>query len=204
MGDSILEECRARLGPAPRRFSWYDRATYLFTPKPQWAKGDDLETFFTHRAALLREGIVVWGHVVQANSLMYRREEGITGGPNCPGEVVYSPDSGSDVSPAELMFVARALFALKGTTQDDAESQSFSDYLANERVRVFGKPVPKSLSPQYPCLVSTVFFEREHLPGDCLRQSFFPLLLSPQEPRVAMPLPARYWPKTFTVTWEKR
>ncbi len=194
MMSDILRQCRENFGPPPRRFSWYRRTTDLYVACPPWAwfGQDDLHVFFKHRDHLLTEGVIVWGHIVQANMLMFHREPGTTGGPDCPGEVVYCPDPDSDIGPEELGGIARPLFALKGTEQEDPELQFFSDYLANERVRVYGRPVPSSLSDGHSCLVSTVVFSRHHLPGQHLRRSYFPLLLSPGAPRVAMPLPSRY------------
>lgn len=203
MSDIILDACRERFGPAPRRFGWYDRTTYLFCFPPAWAAKDDLHTYFANRQRVLREGVIVWGHVIQANSKLFRREPNSAwGGTDLPGEVVYCPDPEQDVSVYALETIARALFALKGKPQEDSRKQFFSDYLANELTRVFGEPVPETISPDLPCLVSTVYFEREHLPGECLRRVYFPLLLSATEPRVAMVLPSRYWPPSLTSLWQ--
>lgn len=202
MADNILDACRARFGPAPRRFGWYDRATYLFCFPPAWAAKDDLDLYFQNRQRVLREGVIVWGHAIQANEKLLRRQpDSAWGGDDLPGEVVYCPDPDREVSVYALGQIAHALYALKGKPQEDARAQFFSDYLANELQRVFGEVVPETISADFPCQVSTVYFEREHLPGECLRRSYFPLLLSPTEPRVAMVLPSRYWPASLTALW---
>lgn len=204
MNDDLLAECRSRIGTAPRRFTLLARLFYLRTPHPwwMWLKPDDLETFFRNRGRLLRDGVVVWAHIVQANSLMFSGEPGTGRGLNCPGEVVYCADPRSDISPAELRPIARALFALKGAAQTEEAHQFIADYLANERMRVFGLPVPAAISGDYPCRISTVFFNRRHIPGGFLRKSYFPLLLSTSAPNVAMVLPERYWPPLFAARWK--
>lgn len=203
MPDVILNGCRERFGPAPRRFGWYDRTTYLHVFRPAWCKTDDLRVYFENRERLLREGIIVWGHVVQANEKLFRREpDEIWGGHNLPGEVVYCDDPDREISVYDLGNVAHALFALKGKPQDDREKQFLSDHLANELTRVFGVPIPEVLSPEFPCRLSTTYFERDHLPGNCLRRNYFPLLIASAEPRAVMVLPSRYWPASLVALWE--
>jgi hypothetical protein len=164
--------------------------------EPGWAKGDDLHRFFTNAPALLRDGYVTWGHFVQANELLFA-----PGPHNCPGEVIYAADPRAPLPPANLEHIARALFDLKGTAPAAAEERTIADYLANERIRVFGLPVPNSFDARAPCRISTVFFERRHLPDRKLTLSYFPLLISGREDGAAMVAPARYWPPSFVRLW---
>ena len=62
----------------------WDRLTYWRVPKPLWLRlspSDNLTTLFRRMKRLFREGVVVWGHLIQANALLYE-----DGSDNCPGE----------------------------------------------------------------------------------------------------------------------
>jgi len=193
----ILEQCRAAIGPAPRRFGFLDRAGYLSIARPAWCGSrDGLSQFFASRGELLREGEVVWGHVVQANTLLFK-----PGPHNCPGEVAFCPDPARVVDIEELEFVAHSLFDLKGTQPAPGPLRTFAEHLTNERTRAFGLEVPASISPLLDCEVSTIFFARRHLPGGVLSCPFFPILLLPRAPHLVMVLPARYWPPPLLRLW---
>lgn len=199
MTDTILLECRANFGAAPRSFSFWDRANYMKVSRPLWlllSPRDQLQTLFRHRKSLLENGVVVWGQVVQANQLLFS-----PGKTDCPGELVYSLEEHRDARPDFLREVAAALFALKGTDPDDPEEQRVAEYLTNERIRVFGLPVPRSICPQKDCRMSTTLFTRRHLPAGRLCQGILPVIVNPAEPHIALPLPERYWPEDFLDKW---
>ena len=114
---------------------------------------------------------------------------------------MYSLDDSREVDLQELRDSARALYQLKGAKSDDPRKQEIGDYLANEYIRVFGLPVPESMSPTIPCHISTTYFVRRHLPERRLCSALLPLLVDPEKPHVAMVLPARYWPPEFVDEW---
>ena len=67
-----LNECRENFGFPGRTFSFWERLFYLRIKCPRWCDEDDgLYTFFRHKDRLLENGEVVWGHVVQANRLLF-------------------------------------------------------------------------------------------------------------------------------------
>lgn len=154
---------------------------------PLWALTDDLRFVFDSAPALLSEGRVVWGAIVQVNNLMLQP------GPleGAPGEVLYDPQGRMPKS--DLYDLARSLFALKGQPASKADLGRISKYLANELVRVFGLDVPESICP-YPLKISSTWFERGHLPDRMISQPFVPLLISDAYPGAALPLPAALWP----------
>lgn len=196
-----LSRCAANFGDAPRRFSLWDRLTYWRVVRPEWlyqSPDDELETIFLNLRKLRRDGRVVWGHFIQANNLLYS-----PGGGDCPAEVVYSLDDGNPISPDELGGVAAGLGALKHTTPADPELASVADYLTSEWTRVYGKPVPRSVSPRRQCLISTIYIVRKHLPkpGRFLRQPFLPIIVHPTTPHVALALPSKYWPESLLKWW---
>jgi hypothetical protein len=194
----VLATCRSDLGPAPRSYGLWDRLTYLRINRPAWAAKDPLGNYFDNRDSLLRDGVVVWGHLVQANQQLF------SPGPNdCPGEVVLCPDPKIVVDPAALQEVSRRIGRLKGTTPADAALAKIAHHLTNERTRVFGLPVPKSVSPTFPAVLCTIFFQRKHLPTGKLTGSLFPMLVMPQPPRYAMVVPGRYWPAALADFWSR-
>ena len=159
---------------------------------------DELTTLFQNLPALFTKGIVVWGHIIQANRLMF--EPGIF---NCPGELVYSLADPSRVRPERLQQVATRLQELKGSDTQDPELAPIADYLTDEQIRVFGLRVPKKISPQLSCRISTTFFVRKHLPQKRICQMLMPIVVNPESPHVAMPLPARYWPEPLVEWWSE-
>ena len=195
----MIHECIANFGPAPREFSLWDRWTYLRLPKPPWLyvqPNDKLKAVFQHAPSVWAEGTVVWGHIVQANQLMFR-----PGPDNCPGEVVYSLDESRSASPKYLGSLADELYDLKGAYVDDPGLAKIANHLANEQTRVFGLPVPPAISPVVRCRISTTIFFRKHLPGRRLCSPLLPLVVNPQPPYIALPLPERYWPTELIDMW---
>lgn len=196
---TAIDECIARFGSAPRRQSLWDRLTYFRIPRPAWLRenpSDGLTALFENLPSLFTEGTVVWGHIIQANSLLF--EPGVD---DCPGEFVYSLEDADRVDPEHLREVAHHLYSLKGTEPEDAELTPIAEYLTDESIRVFGLPVPRAISPNLRCRISTTFFVRKHLPLRRLCNPLLPIVVYPREPYVAMPLPARYWPQPLIVWW---
>jgi hypothetical protein len=153
-------------------------------------------THFKNLDALFSKGIVVWGHIIQANSMMWE-----DGPHNCPGELVYSFDDIDRVDPDYLREVAAELYGLKGTAPSEPDLQPIANYLTDEYVRVFGLPVPASISPSIRCTISTTFFVRKHLPKRRLCASLLPIVVNRQEPHIATVLPERYWPPELIEWW---
>ncbi len=174
---------------------------YLNVMRPAWLlanPGDKLNQLFHNRAELWRHGRIVWGHVVQANVLLFE-----TGFDDCPGEIVYSLDDPQTVDPDILTEVAEKLFSLKGRTPNAPALAGIADYLTDEFTRVFGLEVPQAISPNLRCHVSSTMFHRRHLPDKRLSASEFPVIVSPDSPHYVLPLPSRYWPEEFLHWWKE-
>jgi hypothetical protein len=196
---NMLEACRSNFGEAPRQFSLWDRLTYLRVPKPLWLqqnRKDKMMIHFKHLKTTLAEGTVVWGHVIQANALMFE-----PGTANCPGEIVYSIHDSSRAKPHDLQEIAQALYRLKGTKPADPELAPIANYLADEYIRVFGLPVPRTISQSLRCMISSTFFVRKHLPKRRLWTPLLPVIVNRTQPHVAVPLPERYWPSDLVAWW---
>ncbi len=206
--DRWLLECQARFGPAPRDFDV--AALRMLLVNPPWVTklrfGDVLAKLVQNNTlcGLFKTGIVVWGHVIQAN------EELFTPSPSLDsytydraGEVVFEVHGGTLGTPLELERVAKELGSLKYSDDLDSELQPWADYLTAETVRVVGWQVPTKLTASTTCFVSTTLFRRSHLPTGVLQQSLLPLVVATKQPYFAMPLPKEYWPQDLLQWWSK-
>lgn len=194
-----IEHARRRVGEPPRRWSWWERVSYLHLRRPFWVwvdEDEDLNQLFSALPDIVDNGDVVWGHVVQANANLFE-----PGKSDHPGEVVFSPHAPGGGDPELLADVAARLFDLKNTEPGDPKLATIAAHLTNEMTRLFGSPVPAKLCGDSPTYLSTTFFARKHLPGRVLHQQLLPLLVSRADPYHAMPLPARYWAPDFVQWW---
>jgi hypothetical protein len=196
----ILDQCSRNWGTPPRTIAESD-AAYLRIDPPVWLSKhpeEELSALFQGLPQLLSEGRVVWGHVVQANGMLFRSDMF-----NYPAEFVFTLAGFPDVDTHELQRVARSIFALKKTTPDDPELARIATYLKSEVTRVFGLPVPREVSPQLDCLISTTYVVRKHLPSRKLSCPLVPLIVSPSAPHFVIPLPSKFWPEEFAKAWSK-
>ena len=110
--------------------------------------------------SVFRDGEVVWGHIIQANSQLFQ-----PGDEDAPGELVYSLQDKNMVRTDQLAQLATRLFSLKGTTPTNPDLATIADYLTDQFIRVFGLDVPPSLCSGINCKISTTMFFRQHLPN---------------------------------------
>ncbi|MDB5389447.1 MAG: hypothetical protein JWM11_5093 [Planctomycetaceae bacterium] len=88
MSFEIIEECARNFGEAPRRFSLWDRLTYLRVPRPVWARQNpdhQLNSLFANVTELFEHGVVVWGQFIQANRMLFE-----PGKWDCPADILFS------------------------------------------------------------------------------------------------------------------
>ncbi|WP_417736862.1 hypothetical protein [Rosistilla oblonga] len=200
-----LEECRSLFGDAPRVF---DRRTerYLLVDPPWVTKlrfGDPLAKLVQNRTlrTLFRTGVVIWGHIVQANNELFEpapSSESYTY--DRPGELLFSPRDTSG-TPGTLDRIASELFGLKTESSLDGELQAWAEYLNAETTRVVERRVPVQVAGSQEFYVSTSLFRRSHLPEGVLRQPLLPIVVAAHTPLFAMPLPHPYWPKPLLDWW---
>ncbi|ODA32765.1 hypothetical protein A6X21_20760 [Planctopirus hydrillae] len=196
---SPVSEIEEAMGLSPRRFSLWNRWTYLHVPPPDWLRerpADELKTYFRWLPRTFRYGKVVMGCVIQANQYAWEKESF-----DVPGEVVYSLMDAEWVTDDDLLEVAKRLFKLKGASPQKSDSKEIADYLTNQRIRVFGLPVPREIYPRYHFQISTIMFVRKHMPEQRICSKVLPLIVYPNEPYVATIVPMKYWPEDYIKQW---
>lgn len=191
---ALIEECRQRLGREPRSF-WFWNRPYITARPPAWMKDhpqDPLWGIFKLQSRLLQAGRVVWGHIVQANTLLFE-----PGSDDCPASVLISQDNLADRCPDKLREAAQAIFALKGTTPRDPVLAEFARVITDERERHW-QHVPTQLSGLRETYNVALMFFRKHLPVGYLPPLGlpYPVLTIPGETSVLV-VPGRYWPKAL-------
>lgn len=194
----MLNESRQRFGNAPRAFSddekAYLRVKFSFLTR-LLSSADKLCQPLAAQESVFRDGVIVWGHLIQANNQLFQ-----PGKRDLPGEMVYALNS-PNITPEELGQVAAGLGSLKGTRPASPALAPIANYLTDEYIRVFGLPVPPAISAK-PCMISTVYFVRHHLPNWMLSDGLMPLVVSPRTPHFAFVLPALYWPEMLLQHWQ--
>ncbi len=167
--------------------------------RPDWVSGDKLAFLFDSEAALLRDGRLVWGALIQANRLLFVAGGAHGGG---TGEVLYDP---LGLMPtADLAALAKTLAPVKGQRLQDpalaAFAEALSESLTGETPRIFGLDVPRKLSA-HALKASTTWFDRRLLPGGKLADTVFPVLISDAHPGAVLLLPQSQWPQDLLRKW---
>lgn len=199
--DEMLNECRNAFGDTPRSFSFWERWKYLRITKPDWLKNanptsDQLVELLNNQTEIFFNGCLVWGQIVQANSLLFE-----PGKHNCPALVVYGADPEGQMDPRLLEDVAQKSFRLKGTQPRELDKQNIANHLTDEMSRPMGVPVPRSICSIGDLMISTTFCARHHFPKRQLCAGIFPLVCHASNPSWVLPLPERYWAKRLTDWW---
>lgn len=157
---------------------------------PEWFAHDPiLRRWFETLPMLWREGEVVWSHLVQANSLLFK-----PGTENCPGELLYDPSG--RVDPQRFADAAMAMFRLKGLRLRNPWLAFFAQALTHERTRTSGVELPATLGARG-LQTATLLFFRGHLPGGVIKGHTMPILVSHKAPGMVMVLPSQYWPASL-------
>ena len=195
----VIGRCRDLFGPPPRPFSSpADRIALSPELHESFVEsGDGLLRILEDQDRLLANGRVFWGHLVQANQILFDPDNRFT----CPANVVYSTDPFFDGRLSLLSSMARGLFAQKGSTSAGREIQAFVDAVTDEMARVLRREMPHSYTGGRSVYFATCFIQPTHLPGGHLTRSSFPVIVSPEETPAMMLLPSRYWTPELLSQW---
>ncbi|XAL98882.1 hypothetical protein OT109_14995 [Phycisphaeraceae bacterium D3-23] len=190
----IITQARRDLPALRRRAGWLGRLRLRRRP-PWWAftGRDDLLQHYFAQGRLLRQGELVWGVVVQANTLLFQDDDA-----ECPGVLAYSADTDWSDDPGELDTVARELFRCKqDESSADPDVQFIGQRLRDERGRYNGTIVPKSLTGGRDVKMTSVMFYRRDLPAGKITARAIPILIDPAGPTACI-LPGPWWPEAQT------
>lgn len=143
---------------------------------------------------LLDNGRIVWAAIVQANSGVLR--PGAVAA--APAEILYDPRG--LMPPDTLADVAGRLFRLKGTQPENAALREYADHLAAETTALFAWQTPPELTP-YPLLSSSFCIRTTLLPGERVVSRVLPIMVSDDEPGIAIIAPWGLWPREFYNDW---
>ncbi|MBO9711967.1 hypothetical protein [Sphingomonas sp.] len=196
---AILGAIERAMGPAPRRIGWL-RRSWRMRPPAWLAQDSDMQALFESQDALLSEGRLAWGVIVQANRILFSTE-GAGGKLNAPADALYSLDPASLADPEPMFETAHALYSFKERYPYDPELVAFGALLADEMLRKRGIAIPERLSPAYPTLMTSIFVDRKHLPDGILKSAPLPLLVLPEVTDQIMIAPCRFWPGEFREMW---
>jgi hypothetical protein len=194
----IIRNIRLRLGEGPRTFK-ASEAKYFKLKPPEWCRSgkDELHAIYRDFDLLMKSGTAVWGALVQANTLLFS-----SGPHDGPGDIVYCPQPHWHDDLHRLSDIAKRVSSLKSGSGTTLEEKKIGDWLANERVRTMGHPVPKTIVGETPVLTGVTMFIRKHLPNGMLSNSYFPLLVHPDTKTVIV-VPARYWDSELVDIWNR-
>jgi hypothetical protein len=192
---ALLDETRRTFGAAPRKVGSWDKVT-----PPGWMKADDpLQRFYGRFEDLLANGDVIWGHVVQANALLFR-----PGPEAAPAHVLYGVsvenEDPREVPPERLRAAAGVAYALKGRKLADPALARVAAALEAETERHPPLDLPDFVTRGHSMRMAVVMVHRVFLPSRHLASSFIPLLVSRSRDAATL-LPCRYWAEDLARGW---
>lgn len=180
---------------ARMRKRWQKSLRFMsYLPRPYWIFKHPLFQTYKDAKILRKYGQVYYAALVQANEKMFYpiQADSIPGN---PGAILYSMCPPYDTDPEAMLCVADELYDYKGTNEAPEEWKELVAQITDEHSFTFQQPVPV-LSEQGGELIYTpLMFFRQHLPGERLIGSIFPILAAPDRCQSVMVLPKWYWTK---------
>ena len=166
---------------------------------PEWLDDSD-PMYAAHRDSelLLRKGLLMWAHIVQANSDLFEK-----GKDDLPAAVVYGASSTFDGRIAYLEAVAGEIFELKNKDYryDDEELTRFAQVVTNELESLMHTRVPKAVTED-PVIYTSLVIHRKFLPKRRLLLTWFPIFVLPGETPGSLLLSPKYWPWELVRLWK--
>lgn len=163
---------------------------------PDWLAKDKtnlLNHLYQEIETLYLNGKVVYGCVVQANSILFDPDLKHV---CAPALIVYSPDPYYNTHLFELEEIARILFLIKKMRKNSLipEMLDIRSIVKREKEYVYHILLPKELTHGKDVYLTTILIDTAHLPYQNLSNiRFFPLLILPDSLTSSMILPYWYW-----------
>ena len=151
---------------------------------------------------LLKNGKVVWGHLVQGNSGLFQ-----PGKEDLFASLVYSPTLASNNNLPELARIAWELYELKDKKIEHPEVfdlKPIAAAITYEYRRSIRIKVPSSIAKNQSVYFASVLVYRQHLPKGNLQSNWFPILIAPKITNEVMILPFKYWHQDLLAAWTKK
>src|SRR5262245_7449490 len=191
---ALLDDCRALL---TRNRTWFRQWLGLGVSFEQLltdGTGDDPQ-LRPHYLQLLRDGMVVWAAIAQANREIYSPGDG-----DRWGNVVFSADPHFNNIPGHLREVGMRIYDIKGTTPEEPELVHIADLITDEYNCAEREHVPHRLTEGRDVLFGSCIFHREWLPRGYLADRILPVIIIWETPTVMM-LPRHFWPEELRQHW---
>lgn len=170
-------------------------------PTPhQWLKpSHPLYTIFWEKDRLVRHGQVYYGHIVQANSILFEPTPQI----DCPASILYSTAPIISEHPQVLRKLSAMLYDYKDVPLEEVPEQwrELARIITDEHdcthctfsVPVCGQDATIHFIP--------MMIFRSHLPGGILNGSLLPIIVAPNHCSTVTILPQQFWPSNFKNAW---
>jgi hypothetical protein len=156
-----------------------------------------LSCIYEDQKTLFTGGEVVWGHLVQANRLLFS-----PGSLDHPAAIIFSLDSYFDKNLYNLETIAHKLYEQKGQ-EAEPELAYFVDVITDEFKAPFNVQLPYSLTENREVYFTSIMVCRKHLPQNKLISGWFPILTNPGLTNASIILPSRYWDSQLTTLWQE-
>lgn len=167
--------------------------------RPIWLdENDPMSEIYDRKADLLQNGEIVYAHIVQANTLLFKRFPPI----DCPAQIVYSTVSYFMEHTESLQEIAWRLYAYKGQNLNEVpdEWKEVARVITDEYDRsdfTFELETEDCMIPLH--MIPTMVY-RKLLPKGKLCGSLIPVLTLPDCKQVLI-LPHTYWTNEFKKAW---
>ena len=148
---------------------------------------------------LLKEGVIVWGYIIQANNLLFKpgKNQGVAA-------IVYSFDPGLNNNLSELYRIAKELYELKDKPIEHPELLDLKEIataITNEKDTLINVPIPNSVALNKIVYYTTIPVYRRDLPLNYLKSCWFPVLVAPYKTSITRIVPAKYWFSPMIQAW---
>ncbi|QAA32618.1 hypothetical protein [Clostridium manihotivorum] len=168
--------------------------------KPSWLKTnvkDKLNLIYLDLGVLYKEGKIVYGCLVQANTTLFEK-----GNNDSPAAIIYSPDNYFDGNFDKLRKMASVLYSYKGVDDAPKNIKEFTDAITDEYKRIMNLKLPYEFTEGRDVYYTTIMVHRNHIPDGYLKKGCFPILIAPYRSKATIILPSRYWSDEMLYIWE--
>ena len=167
--------------------------------RPEWLDSEDpMSEIYENKSLLLKKGEVIYAHIVQANTILFKRFPPF----DCPAQIVYSLVPYFMAQPDVLQDIAWGIYSYKGQDLNSVpdEWKETARVITDEYDRTdftFTLNLNDRLLEYH--MISTMIY-RKLLPKRKLCGNLLPVLALPESKQVLI-LPNKYWTNNFTKAW---